>query len=319
MCVAADRSCVFFGAAVLSAALFYFGGMNMKIKRILASLLAVLMLAGFAPLTVSAKASIPSNAKIYNGHTYVVYYTPKTWTDAEAYCEKLGGHLVTITNANENAFVTSIIVNITSYEDCYCIGAYNAAAASDSQKGHVRWSDPRWITNEKMTYENWNSTGCPINPCTGIPDGHICNYGYIWRTTGKWTSWGDDLLHPDRDYYGNIECAGFICEWDYTVGKVHSVTVDDMTINYKSSDTLRPEIKADSGVKYTVKYESLNPAVVTVDQYGNIDGIKKGVADIKVTVTDESGNTVSDTCTVTVSYSTVQWIIIIVFFGWIWY
>ena len=42
-------------------------------------------------------------------------------------------------------------------------------------------------------------------------------------------------------------------------------------------------------------------------------------AEIKVTVTDEYGNTVTDTCTVTVKHTFIQIIIIVVLFGWIWY
>ena len=45
----------------------------------------------------------------------------------------------------------------------------------------------------------------------------------------------------------------------------------------------------------------------------------RGTADITVTVTDEDGNAVSDTGTVTVHYMLVQWLIVILLFGWIWY
>ena len=103
------------------------------------------------------------------------------------------------------------------------------------------------------------------------------------------------------------------------VNIVRSVSIPDKTINYKKSATLNPTITADDGVKYTVKYESSNPKVATVDQNGNVYGAKKGSADIKVTVTDSAGNTVTDTCNVKVKYSFGQWLIVILLFGWIWY
>ena len=70
---------------------------------------------------------------------------------------------------------------------------------------------------------------------------------------------------------------------------------------------------------YTVKYESSNTKVATVDKDGNVYGAKRGTAVIKVTVTDSNGNTATDTCKVTVKYSFGQWLIKILLFGWIWY
>lgn len=104
-----------------------------------------------------------------------------------------------------------------------------------------------------------------------------------------------------------------------TAGKVKSVKVDNITLNYKKSAVIKPQITADSGVKYTVTYESSNPKAATVDKDGKVYAAKKGAADIKVTVTDEYGNKVTDTCKVTVKYSFGQWLIIILLFGWIWY
>lgn len=98
-----------------------------------------------------------------------------------------------------------------------------------------------------------------------------------------------------------------------------TVSVDDISMNYKSTAKLNPVIKADSGVKYTVKYESSNNSVATVDNNGNIYAAKKGSSVITCTVTDEYGNVATDTCNVSVSYTWWQWIIKIVLFGWIWY
>lgn len=105
-----------------------------------------------------------------------------------------------------------------------------------------------------------------------------------------------------------------------TQGKVKSVSVSDVSIYYKSSTTLKPTVTADDGVRCTVKYESSNPDVVSVDETtGKVDGLKHGAAIITCTVTDELGNEVKASCVVTVDYSVWQWIIIILLFGWIWY
>lgn len=100
---------------------------------------------------------------------------------------------------------------------------------------------------------------------------------------------------------------------------VNCVSVDNIEMNYKDTKQLNPIISVDEGVNYTVTYTSSNPSVATVDENGNVYGAKKGSADITVTVTDEYGNSASDTCTVQVKYSLWQWIIKILLFGWIWY
>lgn len=102
---------------------------------------------------------------------------------------------------------------------------------------------------------------------------------------------------------------------------VKSVSIDDISLNYKKSTTLKPTIKADDGAKYKVEYSTSNAKVATVDQNGKVTATKRGsgTATITCTVTDSNGNVVKDTCKVNVSLTWWQWIITIVLFGWIWY
>lgn len=100
---------------------------------------------------------------------------------------------------------------------------------------------------------------------------------------------------------------------------VKSVCVADVTLNCKKSTTLIPKITADEGAEYTVEYKSSNTKVATVDEDGNVFAARRGTADINVTVTDSYGNTITDTCKITVKYTWWQWIIKVVLFGWIWY
>lgn len=102
-------------------------------------------------------------------------------------------------------------------------------------------------------------------------------------------------------------------------GKVSSVSLDDVSLTYKTYAKLSPEIDADENTDYTVKYESSDSGIVSVDSSGKIYGVSRGEAKITCTVTDENGNSVSDTCTVKVAYTWWQWLIRIVLLGWIWY
>lgn len=105
---------------------------------------------------------------------------------------------------------------------------------------------------------------------------------------------------------------------------VINVTLDDISIGYKTSEKLNPVISADEGAEYTVSFSSSNPSTVKVDNNGKVTsekqfGFSRGSAVITVIVTDSYGNSVSDTCNVTIKFSFVQWIIKIALFGWIWY
>lgn len=102
---------------------------------------------------------------------------------------------------------------------------------------------------------------------------------------------------------------------------VKSVSINDISLNYKKSTTLNPTITADDGAEYKVEYSTSNAKVATVDKNGKVTATKRGsgTATITCTVTDSNGNVVKDTCKVNVSLTWWQWIIIIVLFGWIWY
>lgn len=102
---------------------------------------------------------------------------------------------------------------------------------------------------------------------------------------------------------------------------VKSVSIDDISLNYKKSTTLKPTIKADDGTKYKVEYSTSNAKVATVDENGKVTATKRGsgTATITCTVTDSNGNVVKDTCKVSVKLSFGQILIVYVLFGWIWY
>lgn len=103
------------------------------------------------------------------------------------------------------------------------------------------------------------------------------------------------------------------------VGKVYSVNIDDVTLNYKNSAIINTTVDSDEGATYKKEYHSSDESVVTVDEDGKITTHGKGSATITCVVTDENGNTVEDTCKVTVNYAFWQWLIVILLFGWIWY
>ena len=152
-----------------------------------------------------------------------------------------------------------------------------------------------------------------------IPEGYDAKNCVIMRQekNGSWTEFkptiSGKLLVIETDHFSYYSVV------QVSKSRVRDVSVSDIKLNYKKSTTIKPTIKADEGAKYTVKYSSSNTKVATVDENGKVYAAKKGSATITCTVTDSNGNTVQDTCKVTVKYSFGQWLIKILLFGWIWY
>ena len=167
-------------------------------------------------------------------------------------------------------------------------------------------------------------------------------YAVIWNIDGKTVTEiyaaGDKLTPPTVPSKSGYTFKGwdksvpstmpandltFTAVYEKNVEKknVKSVSIDDISLNYKKSTTLKPTIKADDGAKYKVEYSTSNAKVATVDENGKVTATKRGsgTATITCTVTDSNGNVVKDTCKVNVSLTWWQWIITIVLFGWIWY
>lgn len=86
-----------------------------------------------------------------------------------------------------------------------------------------------------------------------------------------------------------------------------------VAMNYKASHTISitSNYAADE-----LTWTSSNEKVATVDENGNVYASGTGSATITVTSAD---GLVNESCEVSVSYQWWEWIIIIVLFGWIWY
>ncbi|MBR5527432.1 MAG: hypothetical protein IKV97_00400, partial [Clostridia bacterium] len=120
------------------------------------------------------------------GHTYHVYDNDMTWMDAKAYCERIGGHLVTITSQEENDIVAGILVG-----DYYFIGA-----TDEAQEGTWQWEN-----GESWSYSGWDR-GEPNNGDGNQNHAAMYGHGNYDGRLGVWDdAWGTDS-------------HGFVCEFD---------------------------------------------------------------------------------------------------------
>ena len=136
----------------------------------------------------------------FNGHLYVAFMQALSFSDAEEYCESLGGHLVTVTSQEEQEVVNHIIENAQYPEGniYYAFWFYSGAKKVDSQ-----WT---WITGEEFTYTNWGAEEpdskdqCYMTFASMYEE----NYNYH-HNIGTWEDVYETTLAP---------AWAFICEWE---------------------------------------------------------------------------------------------------------
>lgn len=132
---------------------------------------------------------VPEDAYYWeeNGHYYKRYRQADvyTWYEAERRCEEMGGHLVTVTSAEEY----DVVKRIKKMEHTW-LGATNLNSGDEFE----------WITGEPFTFSDWRG-GEPSNS-EGIE-----HYLHIVDTGG----WNDRPATGSGDSY--------ICEWDEYAGQ----------------------------------------------------------------------------------------------------
>jgi hypothetical protein len=121
-----------------------------------------------------------------NGHAYGSERKTTDWTSAEKAAVKRGATLVTITSAEEQAFVASRFLIGADSTTVYWIGCTDEAAEGTWQ----------WVTGEPFSYTNWKG---------GEPsgwDGAGEDYGTInWNgVRGLFGEWNDTLVDGTTGY-----------------------------------------------------------------------------------------------------------------------
>jgi hypothetical protein len=148
-------------------------------------MLATLLLLGVTTLMAAPAQAEPMRWN-GNGHSYAVVVVPEgiTWLDAKAAASARGGYLATLTSAEENRFVWSLIANqprawTTSLRQGQSddvgpwIGLVQIRHQAQEPKGG--W---QWISGEPVAFANWAAT--KPNNLEQIED-----YGHFFRVAGS--------------------------------------------------------------------------------------------------------------------------------------
>lgn len=145
-------------------------------------------------------------ATLYQGHNYKVFREALDWKTAKSRCEAIGGHLVTISNEQENKFITALATKTLG--DINNSGIW--LGATDERK-EGEWE---WIDGTPFNYSAWFD---------GQPNGkdkeNFCFLLlYFKGAAGKeFRGW------CDQPQEGKIHVTYYACEWDSIQNPMQSV------------------------------------------------------------------------------------------------
>ena len=144
------------------------------------------------------------------------------------------------------------------------------------------------------------------------------------KTGHKWLAW----KVVEKPTYSKEGTERRICDncgshEDRSVAKLVAnptelvMSMQELGMNFKQTVRLFVTILPEEAAYSTdIVWESSNEDVATVNEEGEV--YATGVGNATITARTPDGK-VSATCEVTVKYSTIQWIIVYLLFGWIWY
>lgn len=115
-----------------------------------------------------------------------------TWKTAKAECKKLGGHLATITDIEEQEIISALLDG----RFVYWIGAMGGGEHSTFQ----------WVTNEKFNYTNW---------WDGEPNAVDSKENVVMLyNNGRWNDLNGGVTQITSGT-GRIVDIRYVCEWEH--------------------------------------------------------------------------------------------------------
>lgn len=253
----------------------------------------------------------------------------------KATCTENGYHRVICNNCKEviEEDIYPALSPATGHSEEYAI---EQKAATCTENGYVRYCCTRCgeVFEENVIPSKGHKIVDIVTPATCHKEGcteKVCSLCHevlsstpIPKTTHRWGDWHTDIIaepgHPGLRTR-KCEICGDVQEDVIPAPLVPvqgiEMSVNDVTINYKKSISLYADpVPATSGYSSKIVWKSSNTRVATVDENGFVTATGRGTAVITASTADGK---YSDTCNVTVTYSWLQYIIIYVLFGWIWY
>lgn len=123
-----------------------------------------------------------------NGHWYEIVAAPEgiSWIDARDAAELAGGHLASITSAEENAFVYSLVDADSLWWNNVFGPWIGGVQTNKSAEATGHWS---WVDGEAWSYTAW----APSQPDNYL---NLEDYLHYYSPTGRGPTWNDWEVDP---------------------------------------------------------------------------------------------------------------------------
>lgn len=256
-------------------------------------------------ITLSAIANHGSfgTGAYYNGHSYyrVTPTIPVSWAEANTAANAAGGHLVTITDAGEQAFFGPM-VTVQGW-----IGLFQNHSSPSYSEPAGGWE---WVTGEPFVYNNWAS-GEPNNNNVGLPEDFGNAYdGGIWNDykTAGYMSYFLEFDYDDRvDYTWSTGAttlsvtvapsATTAYVLTTTSGSVTCLDTVNVTVNpLPNAGSISGAVTAIAGTSVTLAttgsggtWSSNNTSIASVNALAVVAALSAGTAFVSYTATNACG------------------------------
>jgi len=196
--------------------------------------------------TTTAPATLPLD-------NYKVFDLGMTWYEAEAYCENLGGHLMTITSEEEERTAEALLDALEDGKNSYWLGAVRDADGNFN-----------WVTGEKWDYTCW-AGGQPDNRGENALMLYNRANPLSYGSARRWNDLRDDGTCNGESFFG-LENFGFICEFEALPEPFASTTttVTTTTATTTTVTTTASTAKPTTAKPTTTKATTTKSVVTTV-------------------------------------------------------
>jgi hypothetical protein len=195
-----------------------------------------------------------------SGHTYGLFKTAKTWSDASDYAEATGGYLVKVDSASENTELFTKLQALLTSDGGTAFDTY-AATATDGGEAKYVWLGANDATNEgTWTWVDGTSLSTDRE------------------------EWGSGAMHPD----GGSEPDDFGSGQDYlALGLQNWPTTAEAGAGYGDAGSWN-DIKGTNELYFVAEYDNLLMSTFTLDNTAPTKATSLTISDSKVSEAEEA-------------------------------